>query len=183
MDLNYVESLAIKGKSGDMKSKEELIKEFTPFIKKLSKNTFIKGYDRYDIENECYSYLLRALEKYDISRHKFVAYCTNTIKNNINYLIKKSITNSSENVLLIDDISCADEENIDDNLLKDDEIKEIKKCIDNLTETEYELYKFIFIDNKKLKEYAYLNNILYHTAYSRKKAILNKIYTFLSANI
>ena len=39
MDLNYVESLAIKGKSGDMKSKEELIKEFTPFIKKLSKKS------------------------------------------------------------------------------------------------------------------------------------------------
>ncbi len=45
MNYDYIEHLASKAKGGDLKAKENLIKEFTPLINSLSMRTFIHGYE------------------------------------------------------------------------------------------------------------------------------------------
>ena len=55
MDYSYMETLVKQAKDGDSASKEELALQFKPFILNLSKKTFIDGYDKMDIINECYS--------------------------------------------------------------------------------------------------------------------------------
>ena len=94
MDFSYIETLVKKSKDGDSASKEELALQFKPFIINLSKKTFIDGYDKQDIMNECYRILFRCVDIYDTSRHRFVAYATNGIKNSINDLIEKNISRS-----------------------------------------------------------------------------------------
>lgn len=54
MNYDYIEHLATKAKDGDLKAKENLIKEFTPLINSLSMRTFIHGYEKCDIKNECF---------------------------------------------------------------------------------------------------------------------------------
>ena len=97
MDYNYVESLVYQCKNGDMISKEKLADEFRPLIINISKRTFIDGYDLNDIRNECYKSLFKCVSLYNLEKHKFVAYATNAIKNNINDLIKHIKTRSSTN--------------------------------------------------------------------------------------
>ena len=54
MNYAYVENLVTAAKAGDLKAKEMLIDEFTPFIHSLSRRVFIQGYERCDIKNECF---------------------------------------------------------------------------------------------------------------------------------
>ena len=91
MDYNYIENLVRLSKAGDKYSKEKLIEEFRPFIINISKKTFIHGYEFEDIVNECYIALFKCISLYKIEMHRFVAYATNGIKNNINDLIRKNI--------------------------------------------------------------------------------------------
>ena len=94
MNYKYVENLVRLSKNGDMKSKERLLEEFKPFIINISKRTFIHGYEFEDIMNECYKILLKCISLYKLENHRFVAYATNGIKNNINDLIRNSIKNN-----------------------------------------------------------------------------------------
>ncbi|MGM9935347.1 MAG: hypothetical protein ACI32Y_09525 [Clostridium sp.] len=106
MDYRYIEELALKSKADDMKSKEKLIEEFKPLIMKISQRTFIYGYTSYDIENECYSILSSCLDSYKSENHRFVAFATISLKNNINYILRKSIKHKSsegKEALILDD--------------------------------------------------------------------------------
>lgn len=64
-------------------------------ILNISKRTFVHGYDLSDIEHEYYATLLKCIKIYDLDKKRFVAYATMAIKNNINYLIKKTCNRSS----------------------------------------------------------------------------------------
>lgn len=91
MDSQHVESLVTRFlEDNDLKAKEELIESFIPFIKKFSKSIFIYGYDKYDIENECYKALLRALTYYNSRSNTFVAFAIRTIKNSLYEILRKS---------------------------------------------------------------------------------------------
>ena len=95
MDYDYIENLVILSKTGDEYSKEKLIEEFRPFIINLSKKTLIPGYEFDDIVNECYIALFKCISLYKTEMHRFVAYATNGIKNNIHDLIRKNLKNSA----------------------------------------------------------------------------------------
>lgn len=94
MDYNYIENLVRLSKAGDEYSKEELVKEFKPFIINISKKTFTNGYEFEDIMNECYKILFKCISLYRTETHRFVDYATNGINNNINDLIRKNIKNN-----------------------------------------------------------------------------------------
>lgn len=89
MDYKHIESLIISTKAGDTLSLENPTEEFTPLIKNICRKTHLPGYIQEDPEQECIISLMHCIEKYTPSHHKFVAYATNGIKNNLNYLIKK----------------------------------------------------------------------------------------------
>ena len=94
MDYEYMESLVKEAKLHNKKAKEMLAQEFTPFILNLSKKSFIHSYEFADIQNECYKTLFKCIQVYNLERHRFAAYATRAIKNQINLLIRNSIRRS-----------------------------------------------------------------------------------------
>ncbi|MBN1049364.1 sigma-70 family RNA polymerase sigma factor [Clostridium botulinum] len=188
MDLKYVEMLAKKSKHGDNLSKENLIEEFRPFIRNLSRKTFIHGYDKNDIENECYKNLFKCLNSYDLEKHRFVAYATNGIKNNLNDLIRKTKNRDNSEgscaLTLSDDLEDAlpsNEPNLEDMLCNECDLDLLKYAIKKLTKEEQELIDFIFFKNNTIRLYSNLKNMCYSTAAKRKMDVLKKINKIFSS--
>ncbi|NFR87731.1 sigma-70 family RNA polymerase sigma factor [Clostridium botulinum] len=182
MDLKYVEMLAKKSKNGDNLSKEKLIEEFRPFIKNFSRKTFIHGYDKEDLENECYKNLFKCLNSYNLEKHRFVAYATNGIKNNLNDLIRKTKnrdnSEGSSALTLSDNLEFvlpSNSPNLEETLCKQCDLEILKIAIKNLTEEEQELVDFIFFKNNTIKLYSDLKDMCYSTAVNRKTIALRKI--------
>ncbi|MBW6408771.1 sigma-70 family RNA polymerase sigma factor [Clostridium weizhouense] len=187
MDYKYIEILVRKSKDGDKLSKEKLIEEFRPFILNLSKRTFIDGYDLYDIQNECYKNLLKCLNSYNLEKHRFVAYATNGIKNNINDLIKRSKNRSSaegyEALTLCDNLEHtlpSDNPNLEEILCDKCNFEILRLAINNLSEEEKELIDFVFFKNNTIKLYSDLKAMCYSTAVNRKTSALRKIGRYVS---
>ncbi len=188
MDLKYVEMLAKKSKDGDNLSKENLIEEFRPFIRNLSRKTFIHGYDKNDIENECYKNLFKCLNSYNLEKHRFVAYATNGIKNNLNDLIRKTKNrdNSEGSCALtlsdnLEDALPSNEPNLEDMLCNECDLDLLKYAIKKLTKEEQELIDFIFFKNNTIRLYSSLKNMCYSTAAKRKMDVLKKINKIFSS--
>lgn len=187
MDFNEIEALVANAKAENKLSKEKLAEEFKPFIINISNKTFINGYDKQDIQNECFRILFKCVSIYNLEKHRFVAYATNGIKNSINDLITKSMNRSSsegsEALILSDNLehtipSTAD--TLDDVLCNKADSELLIQAFDNLTKEEKELIIFVYFKNNPLKTYAYWKNMCYSTATRKKKTILNKMKQHLS---
>ncbi|OOM78997.1 RNA polymerase factor sigma-70 [Clostridium puniceum] len=187
MNFNEIEALVASAKAENKLSKEKLAEEFKPFIINLSNKTFINGYDRQDIQNECYRILFKCVSIYNLEKHRFVAYATNGIKNSINDLITKSVNRSSsegcEALILSDNLEHtlpSTAAALDDLLCNKANSELLKQSFNNLTEDEKELIIFVYFKNNPLKTYAYWKNMCYSTATKKKKTILNKMKQHLS---
>lgn len=183
MDSQHVENLVTRFlEDNDLKAKEELIESFIPFIKKFSKSIFIYGYDKYDIENECYKALLRALTYYNSRSNTFVAFAIRTIKNSLYEILRKSksreaaegkealiFTDTLENTLLSQELPIEEQiYNTLDNLL-------LKDAIDKLFPNEKVFISYIFINKKTLREYAKEYHMTYKEALALRMRILRKL--------
>ena len=183
MDSQHVENLVTRFlEDNDLKAKEELIESFIPFIKKFSKSIFIYGYDKYDIENECYKALLRALTYYNSRSNTFVAFAIRTIKNSLYEILRKSkaresaegkealiFTDTLENTLLSQELPIEEQiYNTLDNLL-------LKDAIDKLSPNEKVFINYIFINKKTLREYAKEYHMTYKEALALRMRILRKL--------
>ncbi|WP_252247827.1 sigma-70 family RNA polymerase sigma factor [Clostridium sp. ZS6] len=187
MDFKYVEMLAKKSKDGDNLSKEKLIEEFRPFIKNLSRKTFIHGYDKEDLENECYKNLFKCLNSYNLEKHRFVAYATNGIKNNLNDLIRKTKnrdnSEGSSTLILSDNLEHtlpSNNPNLEEILCNKCDLEILKTAIKNLTKEEQELIDFIFFKNNTIRLYSHLKDMCYSTAAKRKMDVVRKISKFIN---
>lgn len=187
MDFNEIEALVANAKAENKLSKEKLAEEFKPFIINISNKTFIDGYEKQDIQNECFRILFKCVSIYNLEKHRFVAYATNGIKNSINDLITKSMNRSSsegsEALILSDNLehtipSTAD--TLEDLLCNKADSELLIQAFDNLTKEEKELIIFVYFKNNPLKTYAYWKNMRYSTATRKKKTILNKMKQHLS---
>lgn len=183
MDSQHVESLVTRFlEDNDLKAKEELIESFIPFIKKFSKSIFIYGYDKYDIENECYKALLRALTYYNSRSNTFVAFAIRTIKNSLYEILRKSkaresaegkealiFTDTLENTLLSQELPIEEQiyKTLDNLLLKD--------AIDKLSPNEKVFINYIFLNKKTLREYAKEYHMTYKEALALRMRILRKL--------
>lgn len=188
MDYDYIEKLVNAAKANDPKAKESLVMEFTPLINSISKRTFVHGYEACDIRNECFSTLFICISKYKLDSHRFVAYATNSIKNNINYLIRESIkrneldgfmTLSLDNKLI--EFQPSASYNIDDELCSLDNYDDLSFALKNkLTEEEKHLISFLFFKENTLTNYASSKKISYVAASKRKKKALNKLKKYIN---
>ncbi len=186
MDFKYVESLVEKSKTGDNLSKENLINEFRPFINNLSRRNFIHGYDKNDLENECYKSLFKCLNSYNLEKHRFVAYATNGIKNNLNNLIRKSKNRSSSEgatALILSDnlehVLPSHMPDLEELLCEKCDCESLKLAIHNLKEDEQELVDFIFFKNNTIRLYSNLKNMCYSTAAKKKLDVIKKISKYI----
>ncbi len=139
------------------------------------------------IINECYKSLFKCVSLYNLEKHRFVAYATNAIKNNMNDLIKRMKTRSSTDGN--DALSLHNDVEIDltsqdislENLFCDKcDYEDLRLALKNLNEEEKELIDFIFFKNNTVQSYAYYKNLCYSTACLKKKVTLKKIFKFIS---
>ena len=182
MNFNYIESLVAKAKNGDVSSKEIIFKEFRPMILNISKRTYVHGYDFSDIEHECYATLLKCIKIYDLDKKRFVAYATMAIKNNINYLIKKTCNRSScegsEALTLngtLEHVLTSNNEPVDVQVTDSILAKKLYKYIDKLPEQHKDILNFTLINNGSLKEYSKNHNINYPTTVNIKNRAINQL--------
>jgi len=182
MDFNYIESLVIKCKNNDETAKEKLAAEFKPLIYNISKRTFIDGYNMYDIQQECFESLFKSVSMYNIKKHRFAAYATNAIKNNIKDLIKRiksrSSTEGNEALSLHDNFENylpSEEISTEVSLCEMCDYEDLRLALDNLTREEKEFIDFVFFKNYTVLDYSHLKNMCYSTAILKKNTILKKI--------
>jgi len=187
MDFNYIETLVTRCKNNDEAAKEKLAAEFRPLIYNISKRTFIDGYNVHDIQQECYKSLFKCVSMYNLEKHRFVAYATNAIKNNMSDLIKRIKTRSStegnDALSLHDDVEKdfpSQEISTEISLCEMCDFQDLRLALKNLNEEERDFINFVFFKNNTVKDYAYLKNMCYSTAIVKKKTILKKILTNIS---
>lgn len=187
MDFNYIETLVTKCKNNDEIAKEKLAEEFSPLIYNISKKTFIDGYNSYDIIQECYQSLFKSVTMYNLEKHRFVAYATNAIKNNINDLIKRiksrSLTEGSDALSIHDNFEKdipSQEISIETSLCEKCDFQDLKLALNNLSKEEMDFIDFVFFKNNTVKDYAYIKKMCYSTAIVKKKNILNKMFNNIS---
>lgn len=186
MNYSNIESLVYMSKQKDLQSKEKLIKEFRPLILNITKKTFVHGYENEDIINECYSTLLKCIKLYDSESHRFVAYATNAIKNNINDLIKKnkrkSSTQGKEALILSDNLEhiLCDSNNLEEDVLNNLDYNSLRLALNKLNSDEIELIDFLFFKNNSLRLYSYWKNISYVAATKKKSSTLNKLNNLIN---
>ncbi|SFU83232.1 RNA polymerase sigma factor, sigma-70 family [Clostridium sp. DSM 8431] len=189
MNYKYIESLVLSAKDGDEVSKEKLVEEFSPLIKALSHKTHLSTYTTEDLINECYISLFKCIKLYNPKNHRFVAYATNAIKNNLNYLIRRNLMHreiTSQDALTstgsLDHLNLATNENIEDSILYSCTKKFIFDNIQSLTNEEKEFLIHVQIRKRTLKSYAELKGISTSKAHKTKVCILKKISELLESN-
>ncbi|AGX41471.1 sigma-70 family RNA polymerase sigma factor [Clostridium saccharobutylicum] len=187
MDFNYIEDLVTKCKNNDESAKEKLAAEFRPLIYNISKRTFIDGYKQHDIIQECYHSLFKSVHMYNLEKHRFVAYATNAIKNNMSDLIKRIKTRRStegNDALSLHDNFEKDipshEISPEVSLCEMCDYEDLRLALKNLNEEEKELIDFVFFRNNTVLHYAHLKNMCYSTAIVKKKNILKKLLNNIS---
>ena len=185
MNYEFIEKLVSDAKIGDLNAKETLIIEFTPFINSISRRFFIHGYERCDIKNECFLTLCNCIYKYKLDTHRFVAYATNSIKNNLNILVTRIVKRNNFDGLF--SLSGDIDNTVSLNHLIEHENKSLEYEHDqlfsaiknNLSDSERHLVLFVFFKKNTLTNYAYYENISYVTASKRKKKVLEKLKTLI----
>lgn len=182
MNFNEIEALVAAAKAENKLSKEKLAEEFKPFILNLSSKTFISGYDREDIQNECYRILFNCVSAYNLDRHRFVGYAMSGIRNSINDLIERSIKRSpaegTEALILSDNLEHilpSQMDALDDMICNKTALELLENAINSLSKDERELIIFVYFRNSSLRTYAYWKNMCYSTASKKKHTILNKL--------
>ncbi|CAI3221979.1 Sigma-70 region 2 domain-containing protein [Clostridium neonatale] len=182
MDYDYIEMLVLQAKNQDYNAKEKLVDEFTPFIVNHALKSFIYGYEFEDIKSECYKILLKCISSYNSETHRFISYATNSIKNGICTIARKSkrrcVCDGIEALSIHDDgmeNMGSKELNLEDVVCNNAEYEALNTIINKLSSEEKELINFIFFNENTTKEYASLKNICYSTALQRKSTILNKL--------
>lgn len=182
-----IENLVIKGKTEDNLAVSELIEKFTPLILKMVSSIYIKGYEKEDLIQIGYLSIIRSVKEFDLDRgSSFVPYVYSAIRQNyfneIRNLAKSNYETSYEK--LIEEGRYANLSNIvksvDDNIIRREEICNLKTALDKLIEEEKELIKFSYgIGYGGLKKYSELYKIKYVTAQKRKSTVIRKLRGFL----
>lgn len=182
MDYKYIESLVKLAKEKNTEAQELLVEEFKPIIYGLTKKISASGYEREDLISESYRILFNCIEKYDSSKHRFVAYSINAIKNNFKYILRKSTRRGDYEGLISKDIALDLESIIpheegtyekNESDIIDDQI--LKHIFKDLAKDELELINLIVFEDYTVREYAKLKKLNYSMAVKKKKLALDKI--------
>lgn len=177
----------IKAKQGDKEALEYIIKRFTPFIIKTARSIYINGQDIEDLIQIGKISVMKAVDKYDITRgNGFVSYVMSAVTRNFYNLIRSRVrqgttyslnSQNSEGFELMD--SLQSDFNMEEDYEKSEEKFMLMKVLEKLSKEEGELINWIYFQNKTLEKYAREKDICYKTALNRKKKVLIKLRDFL----
>lgn len=183
-----IENLVIQSKRGDKDSIEELLNRFTPYILKKSGEVYLKGYDRDDLMQIAYIYVLNCIDKYKINSNSFTTYVIRAIDNAFNYEIRKRAKDNYEGSLEwenSDGVSLMEvlpsNLNIEEECIKKEESDLVIKLTEKLPMNYRNVIEEIFLKEISLKEYAEKYNINYSTAIKRKSRALKKLKGYMES--
>ena len=178
-----LENLVELAKRGNKDALEEILTRFKPLLIKLSKTTYIKGYEEEDLVQIGYIFIINILTKYDSKKGtNFTAYVSCALKNNFYNEIRSKVKLNTETSLnakingtseIVDFISS--EEDIPEDLIKKETKTLLLKALEKLSTKEQELLKFIYFNNGTITKYAQIKNVKYITCAKRKIRALQKL--------
>lgn len=184
MNFNEIEQTVIEAKNGNMEAVLKLIEQFKPFIFKQAVKFKVKNMDTFDLVQIGYVALIKCIDVYDTKKHTFSSYVYSAIKNNIKYALRKSSKTNGEVSLNapVDEeganelINIVDSHfDLEDNFLKNERIKEVKKLLMELQEDELELIILCYYNDFSLKQYAEKKNVPYLQIVRLKNRIFSKL--------
>ena len=185
MNHYEIESSVIGAKNGNKDDLLKILEQYKPFIFKTAKKFNIKNYDIYDLEQIGYMAIINALAKYRTGSCTFSTYVYESIKNAFKYTARQNSKYEKEFSLnlAVDPYSTNNEyinsidsqENLEEDLLRDEEASEVKKAVSKLPPQEQELVLMIYYKGISLKNYAAQKGITYYKASKKKDLVLNKL--------
>lgn len=184
---NKIKELILEAKQGDKEALEEIIKKYTPFVIKIARSIYVKGYDIEDLIAVGHVAIIKAINIYDPGRSDgFTTYIFNTIKTNLYLLIRKAVKEAgccslnslnNEGCELIETLSS--DINIEDDMVKKDQRSALSEALKRLSEGEKEIIYWYYFNRRNLKDYASFKGVSYRTAVTRKKKAVAKLKKYL----
>ncbi|MCM0648171.1 sigma-70 family RNA polymerase sigma factor [Clostridium swellfunianum] len=194
MNHNEIEACVIRAKSGSEEDFGKLMKQFRPFIYKTANNSNIRSYDIEDLVQLGNIALMKAVLKYKIGSHTFSSYAFNSIKNEIRCAarINAKIGNElsinapvhnadSQEVEYVDFLE--DPDNLEEDLIKRESFKELKKAIERLSDEEIEFVNLTYFKGVPLRKYAEDKGIEHNKAIARKRKVIQKLGIYLRRSL
>jgi RNA polymerase sigma factor (sigma-70 family) len=180
-----------KAKEKDKDSMLTLINKYSPLVDKYSRIYKLKDYEKSDLKQEGNLTILNAINKFNLSKNPnaFDGYTINSIKNRYGTLARTHIkrnTESSLNMISNNDDSCEiinlieDPLNIEENLIKSEEISSLYSALNTLSKEELTLIDVVYLKKShSLLKYCEENNLPYHISRYKLKKSLEKLKKLL----
>lgn len=172
-----------KAQGGDKEAIEETVKRFIPFIRKICRKIYVRGYELEDLIQIGKVSIIQAINNYKINRtYAFTTYVVNTVKINFYRLMKYKVNSISEiSIEVIDNNwykeikAIAFNNSIENEIIKNEEKRRLYYEINKLSHNEKELIYWFYFENKTLEEYARKKGICYSSAVKRKRNAIKKL--------
>ncbi|OFI06499.1 RNA polymerase sigma factor FliA [Clostridium acetireducens DSM 10703] len=167
-------------KMGNKRAIEFLIKKYELYIFKESNKVKLRDYSKEDLIQIGKLSVLKAINKYNLNQgSNFTAYVIQSIKNNFYNKIRRESKNrfdislykeNAEGSKIIDTI--ASNFNLEQYIMKREQKDKLNKALSKLSKEDRKLINWVYYDEKKLTDYAKINNLSYNFCVKRKKKIL-----------
>ena len=186
-----IEASVIRAKNGNREELLKVLEQFKPYIFKTAMGFNIKNHDMYDLVQIGYVALINAIAKYITGSNTFSSYAYNSIKNEFRYAARQNSKHNNEMSLnnridLYGDsntefIECIESfENLEEDIIRAEKIKEVRKCVAKLPADEMELVIMVYYSKCPFKTYAEKKGLSYLQATRKRDRILEKLSSYLN---
>jgi RNA polymerase sporulation-specific sigma factor len=190
MNHYEIEASVIRAKNGNREELLKLLEQYKPFIFKTARSFNIIDCDIYDLVQIGYVALINAVAKYRTGSHTFSSYAYESIKNALRCTARNNSKHSSNLSLNapINPNESADTEffdcidslkNLEEDILKVERIKEVRRAVSKLPEDEIELIIMVYYSGSSVKTYAEKKGLTYLQATRKKNKILDKLSGYI----
>lgn len=190
MNHYEIEASVIRAKNGNREELLKLLEQYKPFIFKTARSFNIIDCDLYDCAQIGYVALINAVAKYRTGSHTFSSYAYESIKNALRCTARKNSKHSSNLSLNAplnpnestdtEFIDCIDSlKNLEEDILKAERIKEVRRAVSKLPEDEIELVIMVYYSGCSIKTYAEKKGLTYLQATRKKNKILDKLSGYI----
>lgn len=190
MNHTEIEACVISASKGNREDLMRIFEQYKLFIFKTAGQFSIKDFSYEDMVQIGYMTLIKVVDKYKTGSNTFSSYAYNAITN----AMKQTARNNSKfqkqlslNALV--DISgnfkkefldcVADQQDIEDELLKSERITDVRRAISKLKADEIELISHIYYQDSTLKAYAENSGLSYLQATRKKNKIFEKLSKYI----
>lgn len=170
-----IEKLVKSAKEGDKAAMDDIIRKFKYFIIKQATRYRIPSYDFEDMMQHGNLSVIKAVKYYKTGDKKFTSYCTRSVINNFNALLKSQIKHARE-VANEDLLSIQiNDFKLEEEFISLEDCKRVVQALKTLELCEQKIIKEIYFNYKSSKEVAIELDIKYSKVTQIKKIALIKL--------